>query len=109
MFNTIMTYDVAFHFTLIMGFAEITRFQKQELLSMGQVISSEVVSGTGTCANRCALLGACNGALFDPETLVCLLMADYDAVVDARYTPLCKNSSFYVNLIFKHVQTMQAF
>jgi len=98
MINNNFKFDVVFLVAWILGFsesAEITRFQKQELLSVGQVISSEVVSGTGTCVNKCALLGACNGALFDPETLVCLLMADYDAVVDAYYT----DGNFYAKRV----------
>ena len=98
MINKILKYVAMLHAAFILGLsesAEITRFQKQKLLSVGQVISSEVVSSTGTCVNRCALLGACNGALFDPETLVCLLMADYDAVVDAGYT----DGNFYAKRV----------
>ena len=91
-----MTYDVAFHFTLILGFAEITRFLKQKLVTVrscparGRVLTGVFCSARVTV--RCSIpRPSCVSSW--PTTMTSLTRV-------IRMETSTQSSAFYVNLIF---------
>lgn len=99
---------VAFMYTYFIFFAEsarISRFQKLELLSVGNIISTVPASCPRVCIYQCGRLGSCAGAQFQPDTSKCTLMASFEANEDANY----QEGHFFAKrvIIIKEVNTVE--